>query len=71
MVLFLLICGSLIAVFLQFDILMRLMSNVSLDIWPFLNLGIGIGIEIGTDITSAIISTSVSPIDPKLIWVVT
>ena len=62
---------QVIAVFLQFDILMRLMSNVSLDIWPFLNLGIGIGIETGTDITSAIISTSVSPIDPKLIWVVT
>ena len=39
------------------------------------NLGIGIGtgngIEIGTDITNAIIFSSISPMDPKLSRVVT
>ena len=30
------------------------------------NLGIGIGIGIGTDITNAIISSSIRPMDPKL-----
>ena len=30
------------------------------------NLGIGIGIGIGNDITNAIISTSIRPMDPKL-----
>ena len=36
---------------------------------PFVNLGIGIGI--GTDITNAIISTSIRSMDPKLSRVVT
>ena len=37
------------------------------------NLGIGIGIEngIGTDITNAIISSSIRPMDPKISRVVT
>ena len=35
------------------------------------NLGIGTGIGIGTDITNAIISSSIRPIDPKLSRVVT
>ena len=39
------------------------------------NVGIGIGIEngigIGTDITNAIISSSIRPMVPKLSWVVT
>ena len=41
--------------------------------WPFVNLGMGIGngIEIGTDITNAIISSSLRPMDPKLSRVVT
>ena len=39
------------------------------QIWPFVNLGIGIGI--GTDITNAIISSSIRPMDPKLSRVVT
>ena len=36
--------------------------------WPFVNLGIGIGIEngIGTDITNAIISSSIRPMAPQL-----
>ena len=34
--------------------------------WPFVNLGIGIGFR--TDITNAIISTSVWPTDPNLTW---
>ena len=42
---------------------------------PFVNLGIGIGIGngigIGTDITNAIISSSIRPMDPKLSRVVT
>ena len=39
------------------------------------SVGIGIGIEngigIGTDITNAIISSSIRPMVPKLSWVVT
>ena len=35
------------------------------------NLGIGTGIGVGTDITNAIISSSIRPMDPKLSWVVT
>ena len=35
------------------------------------NLGIGIGIGIGTDITNAIISSSIRPMDPNLSRVVT
>ena len=35
------------------------------------NLGIGIGIGIGTDITNAIISSSIRPMDTKLNRVVT
>ena len=33
---------------------------------PFVNLGIGIGITIGTDIANVIISSSTRPIEPKL-----
>ena len=36
-----------------------------------LNLGIGIENGIGTDITNAIISSSIRPMDPKLSRVVT
>ena len=32
------------------------------------NLGIGMEFEIGTDITTTIISSSIRPIDPKLSW---
>ena len=35
------------------------------------NLGIGIGIAIGTDITNAIISSSIRSMDPKVSRVVT
>ena len=38
---------------------------------PFVNLGIGTGIGIGTDITNVIISSSIGPMDPKLSRVVT
>ena len=40
---------------------------------PFVNLGIGIGngTGIGTDITNAIISSSIRPMDPKISRVVT
>ena len=34
--------------------------------WPFVNLGTGIGI--GTDITNAIISTFIMPMDPLAGW---
>ena len=39
--------------------------------WPFVNLGIGIGFRIETDIANAIISSSIRPMDTKICRVVT
>ena len=50
-------------------------SSKMANFGPFVNLGIGIGIGngtgIGTDITNAIIFSSIRPMDPKLSSVVT
>ena len=46
-------------------------SSTILKSGPLVNLGIGIGNRIGTDITNVIVSSSIRLMDPKLSMVVT
>ena len=53
-----------------FKVLLRIIFKaLEKWIWPFVNLGIGIGIE--TDIINALIYISIRPMAPKLSRVVT